>query len=78
MKREQLREWIVATSGRISRAGLRDDTALLELRVITSLQLMDLILFVEALAGRQIDVERLNPGSFRDVDAICRNFLEGR
>jgi hypothetical protein len=70
-----LREWIVSASGRIARDELRDDTALLESRIITSLQVMDLILFVESLARRPVDVERLAPGAFRDIDTICRTFL---
>ena len=75
MRRERLREWVIR-GGRIRREELRDDTPLLELRVITSLQLMDLILLVEDLAGRRVDVARLTPGLFRDIDTICRNFLE--
>lgn len=75
MKREQLREWILA-QGRVSRAELQDDTPLLEERLITSLQLVELILFLESLRGRPIDEAHLVPGSFRDVETIARNFLE--
>lgn len=78
MKRRLLREWIIATSARVSRVALRDDTPLLETRIVTSLQLMDLIVFLESLAGKPIAAERLAPGSFRDIDTICRNFLEER
>lgn len=78
MKRPLLREWLVAASGRVSRAELRDDTPLLETRIVTSLLLMDLIVYVESLAGRPIAVEQLTPGSFRDIETICRNFLEAR
>lgn len=76
--RAQLRDWVVWTSVRITRDELTDDTPLLERRIITSLQLMDLILFIESLSGRPIDVEQLKPGLFRDVDTICRHFLEDR
>jgi acyl carrier protein len=78
VKRERLRQWIAATSGRISLAELRDDTPLLESRLITSLQVMDLILFIESLAGKPLELERLQPGRFRDIDSICRSFLEER
>ena len=76
MSRQRLREWILSTSGRIARHELRDDTALFENRIITSLQVMDLIVFVESLREKPLDVERLAPGSFRDIDTICRSFLE--
>jgi acyl carrier protein len=76
--RAQLRDWVVRTSIRIARDELKDDTPLLEHRIITSLQVMDLILFIESLSGRPVDVEQLRPGLFRDVDTICRHFLEDR
>lgn len=76
LRRERLRDWVIQASGRTSREALKDDTPLLENRIITSLQVMDLILFIETLARKPIDVERLKPGLFRDIDTILRNFLE--
>lgn len=73
--RERLREWVIR-GGRIRREDLRDDTPLIERRVITSLQVMDLILLIEDLGGRRVDVAQLTPGLFKDIDTICRNFLE--
>ena len=75
MSRQRLHEWVVA-GGRISSGELKDDTPLLEQRVITSLQVMDLILFIESLTGRAVDAARLVPGAFRDIDSIARNFVE--
>lgn len=72
--REALREWIVRTSGRIGREALRDDTPILEQRILTSLHVLELVLFLEQVTGRPIDVQRLQPGVFRDVDTICRTF----
>lgn len=77
--RERLREWIAAKSGRVALADLRDDTPLFEQRLLTSLQTVELLLFLEDLRGEPIDARRLRPGVFRDLDTICRNFLpEGR
>jgi hypothetical protein len=72
--REALREWIVRTSGRIGHEALRDDTPILEQRILTSLHVLELVLFLEQVTGRPIDVGRLQPGVFRDVDTICRSF----
>jgi acyl carrier protein len=68
--RAALREWIVRTGGRAG--ALRDDTPILEQRILTSLHVLELILFLERLTGRPIEVERLRPGAFRDVDSIVR------
>ena len=72
--REALREWIVKTSGRIGPETLRDDTPILEQRILTSLHVLELVLFLEQVTGLPIDVQRLRPGVFRDVDTICRSF----
>lgn len=77
--RQELRDWVVKTSGKIKPEDLRDDTPILEERILTSLQIMDLILYLEKLSGKPIDVEQLKPGVFRDVNTILRNFLgDGR
>ena len=73
--KQRLRDWIVA-NGQVAGCDLQDDTPLLQDRLITSLQLVELILFVEALRGRPVDEAYLMPGFFRDIDTIARNFLE--
>lgn len=73
--RQQLREWILQHAHRPAPGGLRDDTPILEQRVITSLQLMELILFIERLSGRSVVVTQLKPGSFRTIDSIYQTFF---
>jgi len=75
--RAALRDWVVRTNGQVSPADVRDDTPILERRIVKSLDLMDLILFLEELRGRPIDVEALKPGVFRSIDAIWTNFFDG-
>jgi len=74
--RAALRDWIVAL-GKVGPSGLADDTPVIERRIVTSVQVMDLILFLEELLGEPIDVETLKPGSFRSIDAIVANFYPG-
>ena len=73
--RAALREWIINTSGKIKRGELNDETPLIEERIITSLQVMDLILFLEKLSGQPVEVEQLKAGAFRNIDALYRNFF---
>lgn len=75
--RATLRDWVVRTNGKVSPSDIQDDTPILERRIVKSLDIMDLILFLEELRGRPIDVEKLKPGVFRDIDAIWRNFFDG-
>lgn len=75
--RQALRDWIVTTSEKISPQLLTDQTAIMEQRLISSLQVMDLILCIEALSGQPVDVATLRPGVFRNIDAIYQNFFAG-
>jgi len=74
--RAALRGWILE-HGQIAPAELHDDTPLIERRVVTSVQVMDLILFLEELRGATIDVESLKPGAFRSIDVIVAGFGTG-
>ena len=74
--RQSLRDWIAKTNGKIRAEDLNDDTPIIERRIISSLQLTDLILMLERLSDNLIDVEMLKPGAFRDINSIYRNFFE--
>ena len=70
-----LREWVARANGKIRAEDLRDDTPIVEQRIITSLQVMDLILQIENLSGRSVDAEQLKPGAFHDINTIYQNFF---
>jgi len=73
--RAHLARWVAERSNHPRPEEISGDTAILEQRLITSLQVMDLILEIEELSGNSIDVSRLRPGVFRDIDTIYRNFF---
>ena len=75
--RQSLRQWILAKSGKIKAEDLHDDTPIIEQRIITSLQVMDLILELEKLTGNPVEVEQLKPGVFKSIDKIVENFGGG-
>lgn len=70
-----LRNWIVETNNKIQPEQLSDETPIIEQRIITSLQVMDLIFFIEKLSDRSIDVESMKVGVFRNINAIYDNFF---
>lgn len=56
-----------------------DSTPLITSRFLTSLQISDLLLYVEELRGDRLNVGSLRPGVFRDIDAIYAAFFtDGR
>ncbi|HEY8024226.1 MAG TPA: hypothetical protein VIF60_06655 [Burkholderiaceae bacterium] len=74
--KQLLRDWIAKHAREGVNAGiLADDTPILEQRIISSLQVMELILFIEKTAGRPVNVTQLKAGSFRSIDTIHDTFF---
>lgn len=71
---EKLRAFVCEHSEQDT-SGLTDQTPLFENGLLKSIQIMDLILFIEELSGNEIDVERLQVGTFRDIATIVRGFF---
>ncbi len=74
-QRTALRDWVLRRNPGLDAAALSDRTPLIEARYLTSLQVADLLLFLERLRGEPVDVGSLRPGVFRDIDSICAAFL---
>lgn len=70
-----LHDWLVQQNGQISAGDLDADTPILERKIITSLQVLDLILFIERLRGGSIDVRLIRRGSFSSINAIMEHFF---
>ena len=73
--RYALRQWISSASGKTTVNELSDDTPLFRSGILKSVQVSDLILQIEELAERTVDVEQIKPGVFRDIDTIYRTFF---
>jgi acyl carrier protein len=73
--RQQLRTWIVnRAKDKPGRFG--DDTPILESGILTSLDVVELIVFIEQLrGGQEVEVDSLDPESIRDVNAIYSRFF---
>jgi len=54
---------------------LANNVPLLETRIITSLDVLDLIIHLEQASGQSITRAQLVAGSFRDVNTIAQVFL---
>lgn len=72
--RKQLRDWIYDRA-KDKPARLDDATAIIEDGILSSLDIVELVLFIENLRGTEVDVDALEPSSFRDVDSIWKSFF---
>lgn len=72
---DRLRAWILSQNPAIDADLLTGDVDLIESRIISSLQLVELILFLEEETGRSILVEHLDPETLRTLDRIAHHHL---
>ena len=71
----QIKEWIVDKK-RIEDADAFDyGTALLDTKVLKSVDIADLILFIEFLRDEPVNITELQPGAFHSIDAIAEHFF---
>jgi hypothetical protein len=70
-----LMAWVRKTNPKIKAGELNSGTAILKEGLLNSVQLLDLILYIERLSENPIDVDSLNPRSFESVDAIYEQFF---
>lgn len=73
--RDALRAWVAERNPGIDPARIGDDTPLIEARYLTSLQVGELLVFIEELRRAPVDPASLRPGVFRNLDAICTTFF---
>lgn len=72
---ELILDWVRSNSRHVPAGEIDVDTPLIQRGAITSLQIADLILYIEQAGGRRIDPARLSPGIFRSVASIVAGLL---
>lgn len=74
--RAQVRKCLQRVRPDYDMAAIGDETELLRERVISSFQVIDLILHLEALRGSPLERSDLVPGSFSNIATIANQFLD--
>ena len=75
--KDSLRRWIAAKNGKLEAVQITDQLPIIEQRILTSLHTLEMLLYIEELRGKSIEIESLSPGMFRDLDTIYRRFFLG-
>jgi acyl carrier protein len=73
--RSELKRWIVAHSKVPVNGELPDDTPLLERGILSSLDIVELVLFIESLRGDEVDTEAIEPQVFTSIDSLYTGFF---
>jgi acyl carrier protein len=71
-----LREWIQIANPMAAALYVDPETDLIKSRILESLQVVELVLFIEQRTGREVLAEHLNADTFRTLNSIFRNFFE--
>jgi len=73
-----LMDWVHHANPKIKAGELNGGTAILKEGLLNSVQLLDLILYIERLSENPIDVDSLNPRAFQSVDTVYEHFFKER
>jgi acyl carrier protein len=74
--RAKLKQWI-RDHAKASANDLADDTPVLDTGILSSLDIVELVLFIESLKGDEVDPDNIEPESFKSVDAMMKGFFGG-
>jgi acyl carrier protein len=72
--RERLRGWIYDRA-KDKPEQLDDSTPILETGILSSLDIVDMVLLIESVRGSEVEAESLEPSAFQDIDAIWKAFF---
>ncbi|GAB4217234.1 MAG: hypothetical protein OHK0013_44520 [Sandaracinaceae bacterium] len=73
--RTRLKQWVRDHAKAPIPGELADDTPILERGILSSLDIVELVLFIESLRGDEVDPETIEPDTFRDIDSMVRGFF---
>lgn len=73
--RTKLRDWILKHAKTPPGAGFTDQTQLLEQGILSSLDIVEFVLFIESLRGEDVDVEDIEPTVFTSIDSLYEAFF---
>ena len=76
--RAALRQWILTRAQASADRELRDDTPILEPGLLSSLDVVELILFIESLRGAEVEVELIEPEALTDLNSLYDTFFRAR
>lgn len=73
--REELRIWILERSGAAPDRLSRDDQPILDEGLLSSLDVVEFILFIESLREEEVDIEAIEPEVFNSIDTLVEAFF---
>ncbi|HWA36484.1 MAG TPA: hypothetical protein VG873_01360 [Burkholderiales bacterium] len=76
--RAKLRAWMAGRAKKGVTRDFNDQTPVLELGILSSLDIVEFVLYIESLRGEELDPDRIEASAFASVDTIYAAFFAGR
>jgi len=73
--RGKLRSWILKHAKTAPQAAFSDDTLILEEGILSSLDIVEFVLYIESLRGDDIDVDDIDPQVFTSINTLHAAFF---
>ena len=66
----KLRNWIAKHAKKPLTPEFNDETAVLELGILSSLDVVEFVLFIEDLRGDEVDADAIEPEAFTNINTL--------
>ncbi len=76
--REELRGWILDRASAAEERLSGDELPILEEGLLSSLDIVEFILFIESLRGEEVDIESIEPEVFTNINTLYEAFFESK
>jgi acyl carrier protein len=73
--RGQLRSWIIKHAKNPPGTDFSDETLLLEQGILSSLDIVEFVLFIENVRGDEVDTDAIEPDAFTSINALYTAFF---
>lgn len=73
--RRQLRDWILKRSKNPPKGAFTDATEILEEGILSSLDVVEFVLYIESLRGDEVDTDAIEPEAFTSIDTLYTTFF---
>jgi acyl carrier protein len=73
--RAKLRSWIAKHTKATGKSAFTDDTHILEEGILSSLDIVEFVLYIESLRGEDVDTDDIEPQVFTSINTLYTAFF---
>lgn len=73
--RSRLKSWILEHTKNVAQPDFSDDTSILEKGLLSSLDIVEFVLYIEHLRDEELDTDDIDPEAFTSIDTLYQAFF---